>query len=84
MALIKCSKCGKEISDKSSKCVHCGSTTKKFENAVKLKNSESFNKKINCKLLNTIISPHTVIILHRCFIVLIYRCIRYIKGDKKF
>ncbi len=49
MALIKCSKCGKEISDKSSKCVHCGNTTKKFENAVKLKNSESFNKKINCK-----------------------------------
>ena len=37
MALIKCSKCGKEISDKSSKCVHCGNTTKKFENAVKLK-----------------------------------------------
>ena len=24
MALIKCSECGKQISDKSDKCVHCG------------------------------------------------------------
>lgn len=24
MALIKCSECGKEISDKAVKCVHCG------------------------------------------------------------
>ena len=24
MALIKCSKCGKEISDKALKCIHCG------------------------------------------------------------
>ena len=26
MALIKCANCGKEISDKASKCVHCGTT----------------------------------------------------------
>ena len=26
MALITCNKCGKEISDKSIKCIHCGST----------------------------------------------------------
>ena len=24
MALIKCSECGKEISDKAEKCIHCG------------------------------------------------------------
>lgn len=24
MALIKCPECGKEISDKSDKCIHCG------------------------------------------------------------
>ena len=24
MALIKCPECGKEISDKSSQCIHCG------------------------------------------------------------
>lgn len=26
MALIKCTKCGKEISDKSSECVNCGNS----------------------------------------------------------
>ena len=24
MALIKCSECGKEISDKATECIHCG------------------------------------------------------------
>lgn len=24
MALIRCPECGKEISDKSSECIHCG------------------------------------------------------------
>lgn len=24
MALIKCSECGKEISDKAKTCIHCG------------------------------------------------------------
>lgn len=28
MALIKCTNCGEEISDKSFKCVHCGSGKK--------------------------------------------------------
>lgn len=28
MALIKCTKCGKEISNKSNKCIHCGSSIK--------------------------------------------------------
>jgi len=31
MALIKCSECGKEVSDKASKCVHCGCPIKKEE-----------------------------------------------------
>lgn len=29
MALIKCSECGKEISDKAEKCIHCGCPIKK-------------------------------------------------------
>lgn len=29
MALIKCPECGKEISDKSDKCIHCGYPIKK-------------------------------------------------------
>lgn len=31
MALIKCPECGKEISDKAKKCVHCGMS---FENGI--------------------------------------------------
>lgn len=38
MALIKCSECGKEISDKSDNCVHCGmplkSVTRNVENKI--------------------------------------------------
>lgn len=29
MALIKCPECGKEISDKAEKCIHCGCPIKK-------------------------------------------------------
>ena len=32
MALIKCPECGKEISDKSEKCIHCGFPFKQNEN----------------------------------------------------
>ena len=34
MALIQCSKCGKDISDKATKCIHCGAifTERKREN----------------------------------------------------
>ena len=28
MALIKCSECGKQISDKAKKCPHCGANNK--------------------------------------------------------
>lgn len=34
MALIKCSKCGKEISDKSKRCIHCGARVKKQKEPV--------------------------------------------------
>jgi len=37
MALIKCNKCGKEISDKAKKCIHCGSTT--YEKKIVNKNN---------------------------------------------
>lgn len=30
MALINCKRCGKEISDKSVKCVHCGCDTERY------------------------------------------------------
>lgn len=34
MALIKCPECGKEISDKSEKCIHCGYPLVKEKNTI--------------------------------------------------
>ncbi|MFA5501861.1 MAG: zinc ribbon domain-containing protein [Sulfurovaceae bacterium] len=50
MALIKCSECGKEISDKASQCIHCGChvSPKKLSNIpkceVKISGEEKLNK----------------------------------------
>ena len=43
MALIKCSECGKEISDKSEICVNCGNPIQKEIKKEKLKNRKSFD-----------------------------------------
>lgn len=50
MALIKCKECGKEFSDKASKCIHCGTTdflNSIEENENQEKNIEKESKKIN-------------------------------------
>ncbi len=47
MALIKCKECGKEISDTSKKCIHCGAKIKKE----KSKNSSKIKKKLILILL---------------------------------
>lgn len=51
MALIKCSECGKEISDKTKKCIHCGNKIKKNK------------KKINQNLLIIIIVAAVLLVL---------------------
>ena len=51
MALIKCSECGKEISDKSKVCIHCGNKIKKNK------------KKINENLLIIIIVVAVLLVL---------------------
>ena len=38
MALIKCQECGKEISDTSKRCIHCGAKIKKEKNEEVKKN----------------------------------------------
>lgn len=35
MALIKCPECGKEVSDQSEQCVHCGFPLQKIQNQAK-------------------------------------------------
>lgn len=44
MALIKCSECGKEISDKAEICVNCGNPIQKEIKKEKLKNRKSFDE----------------------------------------
>ncbi len=60
MSMIKCSECGKEISDKAEKCVHCGNPLKKSEqnnngNESKAKGKNSVNS-ILCIILIVIIN----------------------------
>ena len=59
MALIKCPECGKEISDKSSNCIHCGYPLSNEENSSlsptdfndqQEKNQENQNKSTSAKL----------------------------------
>ena len=42
MALIKCSECGKEISDKADVCMNCGNPIQKAIKQEKLKQRKSF------------------------------------------
>lgn len=44
MALIKCSECGKEISDKAEICVNCGNPIQKIYKEEKNKQRKSFNE----------------------------------------
>ncbi len=55
MALIKCSECGKKISDKASKCVHCGSTLMTNHNSVNTIDKDTSVKRPIEKILNIII-----------------------------
>ena len=54
MALIKCSECGKEISDKSKTCIHCGCPVEKElicnECGKKLDIKEKVCKNCGCKI----------------------------------
>lgn len=38
MALINCPECGKEISDKSKQCIHCGYPLEELENTSNIDN----------------------------------------------
>lgn len=51
MALITCPECGKQVSDKAEKCIHCGIVLKKKENASELeqKTAKKLQRKNNKK-----------------------------------
>ena len=46
MALIKCSQCGQEISDKASKCIHCGAPILKLQTCEECGNKYSAQDKL--------------------------------------
>lgn len=52
MSLIKCKECGKEISDQSEQCIHCGYKNKPQKEPKKTKN---FNKKTMYIILGTVV-----------------------------
>ena len=58
MALIKCQECGKEISDTSKRCIHCGAKIKKEKNEEVKKNK----KKIKLSVLYCIKVPRNTFI----------------------
>lgn len=43
MALIKCPECGKEISDKSDNCIHCGFPLTKTKNKICVINGKEYD-----------------------------------------
>lgn len=62
MALIKCSECGKEISDKASSCIHCGcpiEITDDMDNSVLEKQEDTLDDNSNLVLDETIINTNT-------------------------
>ncbi len=61
MALIKCGSCGKEISDKSTKCVHCGYETEYSIEHFCPECGKSFNNILckNCGYNNVKENPNT-------------------------
>ena len=44
MALTTCPECGKEISDQSKECVHCGYPVKEYFEQLKLKEKKTNTK----------------------------------------
>ena len=63
MALITCPECGKEISDKSTVCVHCGFYNKKYvQNEIK----EVAIKRMGCGCLIFILGAFILLFLFGC------------------
>lgn len=81
MALIKCPNCGKEISDKAIRCVHCGYVLKKESNSPKREESnKNGHEKVPTRKEN-IIEKEPEKLSHKDshkkqhFIILIFICI---------
>ena len=85
MALIKCSECGKEYSDKAASCPQCACPTPKVENSAAVDNTikvdtssekeiiRSVNDKTNCLIWTIVWSVLSVISIFTCIgIILLF------------
>ena len=50
MALVKCSECGKEISDKALTCPHCGNPIQAIRNAQISEQNKKYSKELNLQI----------------------------------
>ena len=50
MALVKCSECGKEISDKALTCPHCGNPIQAIRNAQIVERNKAYSKQFNLQI----------------------------------
>ena len=64
MALIKCINCGKEISDKSDKCIHCNTKIIKEVKSTKDNNNSFWFNLLNNYLINTILTTIFILMLY--------------------
>ena len=51
MALVKCSECGKEISDKALSCPHCGNPIQAIRNAQIAEQNKRYSKELNIQII---------------------------------
>ena len=65
MALIKCSECGKEISDKAKKCPHCG-----FKKKKEIKINLDFLKKLDKKKIILLAGLIVIILILLSFLII--------------
>lgn len=80
MALIKCPECGKEISDKSSACIHCGYPLSNAEQSQKHKKVKCVGTK-NSKILIAAILIVGAIILFAILILTHTICLKHSYSD---
>ncbi len=52
MGLIQCPECGKEVSDKAEKCIHCGAPLHQKNGVVKIKCCNIDNNPYKVKIVN--------------------------------
>ena len=76
MALIKCSECGKEISDKAEMCVNCGNPIQKEIEKQKMKSKKSYDeltkeekKKVNRERFKN--QPFDIVLIFILFFVIL-------------